>query len=239
MKKMCFFVIAAGALVLAACQSAPRQAPAAQNVQPANEGAASTGKKSAGDNWERIDDKGAAFDVVQPDWVTPALQDDFPALTQDPRFKGKTPFVFRNDYHDLDMLTSWVNNFQAQGAIARQISNQVNAKFEGGLSGDMSKDPNNAAKTQKLKEIVATLSRTQVSGYGKEMDWWVLRRRKDTGAEQYTYLVVYSIDKNDLRLQIDKALGNVAARNAAEKELVDDMRQALDELEFGGIIPSN
>jgi hypothetical protein len=209
-------------LLLAACASQPSQSASTPSSRSSSRGSS---------NLELLEDKGSAMGVSAPSWVEAAVQDDYTALKKDPRFEGKTPFVFSGQGQDLDITQSWVTNFIAGGAISRQISTAVNAKFEGGLKGG-----DDANKMKKLQEIVATLSRTEINGMAREMDWWRLNRRKDTGAETYTYFVVYSISTENLNYQIAQAMGKISAQAADEKELVDDMKAALNELEFGGII---
>jgi hypothetical protein len=231
MKKGLLMAIMA-ALVFMACRSGPGMQPSGALYAPGEHTPETPEAPKGSKNvWETIDDKGASMGVSAPAWIASALQNDITAIKKDPRFEGKTLFIFDGYGQDLDLTRSWVNNFNAGGEISRQISTKVNGKFEGGLQG-----AGNAAKLQQLKEVVATLSRTQVSGLAREMDWWTLRRNRDTGQEQYRYIVVYSIDKDILRHQIDTALGKVSARAAEEKELVEDMHKALSELEFDEIV---
>lgn len=229
MKKGLLITVLAAAIVFIACQSNPKTQSTSELYAPSE--LAPEVPKASKNVWEPIDDKGASMGVSTPAWITAALLNDITALKKEPRFEGKTLFVFDGYGQDLDLTRSWVNNFNASGEISRQISTKVNGKFEGGLKGT-----SNTNKLQKLEEVVATLSRTQVSGLAREMDWWTLSRNRDTRQEQYRYIVVYSIDKDVLQHQIDVALGKVSAKAAEEKELLDDMHKALSELEFDEIV---
>jgi hypothetical protein len=211
------FAIAAAAL-LAGCAGSPKA--------PVSAPPTTAEKKS---DWKMIDDKGAAFGVAAPAWITAAILDDYQTLAADSRFNGKTPFVFISEGKNKDLLESWVRNFLAAGSISRTISQKVQAEFEGGLQG---KD---SGEKRMQEEIVATLSQTEINGFTKDYDWWALRRREDTGEEKYTYLVVYSMKTEDLQRQIDVAMGKIAAQNAEDREFKSRMDNALKSLKFGGI----
>lgn len=216
-------------------------------VSCASSGASkSTGESKSADFTEVVEHKGSAMGVPQPAWVIAATQNDSATLKRDSRFDGKTPMVYVGRGRELALVQSWVNNFDVSGAISREISTAAKATFTGGLAGGNNSATTNTAAaatttsstglTQKQEEIVATLSKTQFSGMAREMDWWSLNRRKDTGAETYTYLVVYSISTENLEYQIARALGRVSAKDAEEKAMLDKMASALKDLEFNNIV---
>jgi hypothetical protein len=182
-----------------------------------------------------VDHKGAAVGVSQPEWVVAAVANDYDDLERLSRLQGRLVIVDYASGQNLDLLRSWVNNFNAQAQVSRRISNHVEATFGGAQLG--SKDsPENR---QFIKEIIATLSSVTINGLSMDMDWWVLDRTVDHGngtqREQYNYYVVYSIAREDLDYQIAQAMGRVAARNQEQEELKTEVEDAMKRVALRGI----
>lgn len=51
----------------------------------------------------------------------------------------------------------------------------------------------------------------------------------DTINDIYQYFVVYAMDKEDFRLQLDRALGKVEAKTQVQKELKENVLSAVVE----------
>lgn len=229
MKKK-LFVLLTAALAFAACAtSKPAAGVGPGSADPAPQ-------KPAAIERVRLDYKGAAIGSEVPVWVEAAVDDDYQRISQLPQFKGKIPMVDYGTGQNLDLLRSWVNNFNMQAAVARRISTFVSAKFGGTQLG--SKDtPENR---NLLQEIVGTFSKTEINGHAKEMDYWIKLRTidhsKGTDTEQYYYYVVYSISQDDLDYQVAQAMGKVAAATKEQQELKTDVQTAMKEAAaIGGI----
>ncbi len=181
---------------------------------------------------ERIDWKGASLDAEIPAWVHYALDEDYKAISRLPQFEEKIIFFEENQGKNLDLLKSSVNNFDVQGAFSRRLSNFVIAKFGGEQQG--SKDE--SASESYLNEIVSTFSKSEINGLGRELDYWVKTRYIDNDAKTtqdiYQYFVVYGIDKKDLRLALDRALGLVEAKNESQKKMKEDVTEAILEAQY-------
>jgi hypothetical protein len=174
-----------------------------------------------------LDYKGRAIGAEKPDWVEAANNDDYETLSKIPRFAGKVPIVNYGNGRNLDLLRSWVNNFNVQAEVSRRIVTTIDATFGGGQLGDKNTPENNDF----VKEIVATFSATEISGLGKEMDFWIkertIDRDKKTSDDQYTYYVVYSISEEDLNNQIDRAMGKIVAKTKEQEEIKAEANEAI------------
>ncbi|MDR3049832.1 MAG: hypothetical protein LBV16_08385 [Elusimicrobiota bacterium] len=185
-----------------------------------------------------LDYKGAALGTEVPAWVEAAINDDYQTLESMPRFKDRLAVIAIESGKNLDLLKSWANNFAIQSQLSRQISNKVSAEFGGGQQGDK----NSEESVSFIREVVATLSEAKISGLSKEMDYWLKIRTidnsKKTETEQYTYYVVYSINKADLQRQIDIALGKIAAKNQEQQEIKTEVIDAVKRLRPSDTVPA-
>jgi uncharacterized protein (UPF0335 family) len=183
----------------------------------------------------RIDYQGAAIGSDIPTWVESAVNSDLEAIKRISRFQGRVPFVDYGSGQNLDLLRSWVNNFNIQAGVSRRITNYVEAQFGGALTGNKDTPENQ----NYIKEIIASLSSTQFSGLAKEMDYWIKLRiidnSKKTESEEYRYYVVYSMAETDLQYQIDMAIGKITAETQEKKELKNDVENAMKQVRFNSI----
>lgn len=181
---------------------------------------------------ELIDWKGAAIGSEIPSWVVDAVDQNYKSISALPQFENKLIFFAEDQGKNLDMLKSWVNNFNVQGSFAKSVSNFVMTKFGGEQSGSKADETSESF----LKEITATFAKTEINGLSKELDYWVKTRYIDndrkTTEDIYQYFVVYAMDKNDLKLQLDRALGLVDAKDEAQKKLKVEVSAAIDEVQF-------
>ncbi len=179
-----------------------------------------------------VDYKGSTLGAEIPAWVQDVSDDNYEALQNLPSFKDTKliPVVAVERGKNLDLLRSWANNFSVQSQIARAIQNKVSAEFGGNQEGDKNSEENRNF----VKELVATFSQTNISGLKKEKDYWIKLKVRDnykkTEEEFYEYYVLYSIDSTVLQEQIDIALGKVEAKTQAQKEMKNEVKDALAKL---------
>ena len=183
----------------------------------------------------RVDYQGAAIGSDVPEWVEAAVNRDEERLKRIPRFQGKIVFIDEGQGQNLDLLRSWVNNFNMQAGLSRRIRTYVEAEFGGKQLG--SKDtPENQ---NFLSEMVTNISNAQFSGLAKEMDYWIklriVDRGKRTETEQYYYYVVYSMTEADYRYQIDRAMGRISAATREQQEIKNDVETAIRQARFNSI----
>lgn len=179
-----------------------------------------------------VDYKGAGVGIEIPAWVEAVASDDFKTLENlsSSKDKDRLPVTAVERGKNLDLLKSWANNFSVQAQISRAIQNKVAAEFGGNQEGDKNSEEN----ANFVKELVATFSRVNISGLTKEKDFWVKLKVRDnnkkTEEEVYEYYVWYSISHKDLKEQIDIALGKVEAKTQKQKEMKNEVKDALAKL---------
>ena len=219
-------------IILAACGSAP----------VAGTGPGSGSPPPAQSNQIQriiVDYQGAAIGSEIPVWVNAAIDFDLEAIKRIPRFEGKVPIVELGIGQNLDLLRSWVNNFNAQAGISRRIVNYVEASFGGEQLGDKDKPENRNF----VKDVVSTFSAAQFSGLAREMEYWtklrIIDHGKGTETEDYRYFVVYSISEADLQYQIDQVMGRISAQTQEQQEIKRDVEEAMRNTRFNSIQQSN
>lgn len=178
---------------------------------------------------EMIDWKGASIGSELPDWIYSAVDNDMLALSTLPQFENKIIYFAEDQGQNLDLLKSWVNNFNVQASFSRELSNFVIAKFGGEQNGSKNEDE----VQMYLNELVASCSKAEINGLGKKLDYWVKTRyidkELDSVKDVYQYFVVFAIDKDDFRLQMDRVLGKVEAKTEAQRKLKADVKLAIEE----------
>lgn len=177
---------------------------------------------------ERIDWKGASIGAEVPSWVEAAVDNDVAKISRLPQFEGKCIFFGEQQGKNLDLLKSWVENFDVQSRFSRSLSNFVVAKFGGEQSG--SKD---GERSDYLKELASSCSEAELNGLSRKLDYWVKTRyidsQKKTTEDIYQYFVVYAIDKTLLKEALDRAMGKVAEKTEQEAEMKREVRDAIIE----------
>jgi len=225
-----FVVMCALALAMTACAS---NTPQQTGTGPGS--AAPPPKPAPKIERIRVDYQGAAIGSDVPEWVEAATNMDIETIKKIPRFKGKVPIVAVNTGQNLDILRSWVNNFDVQAQISRMISNYVEAEFGGKQKGNK----NSPENINFVEEMVTTFSNAKISGLGKEMDYWIKLRTKDhdkgTETEGYFYYVVYSISEEDLNYQVAQSLGKVKTKTKEQEEIKQDVEAAMRQTRFNSI----
>lgn len=204
MKKIAMSVLTAAALVMVSCTSAPTN-PGAPQIQARNEVII-------------LEHQNTILGGSVPAWVT---LEQFELQAQD---AYKDLYVYKiegGNGEDLDGAKLAVNNFDANTAVARQVSNQVQQKFAGAQVGDKDK-----VETY-MENVVKALAGAKFSGMRQEGQFWVQSQIKTADgvlqAPKFRVWVLYTIPKKLLEDQIAKILG---AQDAAEQPKTEDERTA-------------
>jgi len=161
-----------------------------------------------------------------PPWVTAiasgANRNELPQF-----FENRVVFVSEERGKNLSLLQSWANNFSVQAGVSRELRNDVDATFQGGLGGNL--DEGRVNRIQ--REIVATLSSTRFSGLRKEADFWIKEREIDrarkTATDEYTYFVAYTMDPETFRRQLAEALKKIIPQNEEEASMMQEAGESL------------
>jgi len=127
-------------------------------------------------------------------------------------------YVFVDDQvgQDLEGLKLWSRGFSVASEIARLVTTRVTDKFVGAAAGD--KDE---LETY-LEEVVQSLSEASYGGARKEEDFWVRRRKKSDGTEDYRYVLFVTVPKEQIDAAIERAFAE-----ADEKEKSEEKKTAI------------
>jgi hypothetical protein len=220
-------IVFAGSL-LAACAGSPpvqgsqsQSAPAAAGDRPSVPASGIQRAKTT------IDWRGANLGGQIPDWVIWAGEGDPDNLISSlSRVNGKKTILLQYSGQDLDLLQAWAN----QNALAdASTSIKANVEVEGGnaLEGDKNTPGNRSAVAQ----FISIFSEVEISGLGRELDFWV-QERSPAGDESYTYYLVYGITEDNFNYLVERALGKVQAKTDEEREMVADLKDRMGKLRF-------
>lgn len=179
----------------------------------ASEPEAEAVKVDAPPEYKIIDHKTRDFGGSVPDWVTKSAS-EIEGMSKYAEF-----YVFTDDQvgKDLEGLKLWARGFSIASEIARMVSTRVEDKFVGAAAGDRD------SLESYLEEVVKSVSEAQFSGSRVEEDFWVKRRKLSDDSEDYRYLFLVTVP----RQQIDDAIRR-AIEGADEKEPTADKKTAID-----------
>lgn len=187
MKKVCcFFAICiVGILALSGCKSTPKV-------------------KDISGNVEILEHRGSAWGVAQPDWVSKAMTTSNQAELKKALGIDKHIWVFDNQGKNLEYLQNWVDQVNARAEIAASIKQGVADSVTAQLKGKSEEDVKTAIERySKRAEMV------MIAGLNKETEWWSrTRTRLDKKSDyeiKYQYFVVYSLDEQLYKEQIERA----------------------------------
>jgi hypothetical protein len=211
-----FLMILLGALLISACSSSPQPASASNTEAP------STIQRDK----VTIDYRGASVGGQVPEWVIWAGEGDPDNQIADlPRLNGKKTILVQEEGKNLDLLQVWVN-LQAQGDAAAMIKNSVETEAGNSTAGDKNTEGNKSV----VARFINNFSQATISGLGREMDFWIKERSKSSGAENYSYYVVYGITEDNFNFLIEQALGKVQAKTQEEKEMINEIKDRMGRL---------
>ena len=214
-KNLGLVLLAGFTVVLASCVTTEK-APVAQQT-----------KKAKHVERELIDWKGAAIGQDVPQWVSDAVDGNYDSLSARSELKDKVIFIAENRGKNQNILKSWTDNFDIQGGFGRAVGNYVVAAFGGAQQGSL----NDAEAQSYLEDLVGTFSKVKVTGLTKKLDYWVQERVIDNDAKTtediYQYFVVYAMDNEDFRTQMDKALGKVDPKTQKQQEVKNKAEDIL------------
>ena len=145
-------------------------------------------------------------------------------------FDNRAVFVSEERGKNLSLLQSWANNFSVQAGVSRELRNDVDATFQGGLSGNL--DENRITRIQ--REIVATLSTTRFSGLRKDAEFWIEERKTDrvrkTMTDEYTYFVAFTMDAESFRRQLAAALKKILPQDQEEADMLQEAATSIQRM---------
>jgi hypothetical protein len=192
-------------VLFAACSSAPEPVP---EEEPEEEVPAPILKRP-----DILDHKNYKWGRDVPDWVTM----DAVEVEQLEKYEDSYVFKFESPRaQSLQGAELWTKNFTAASQIAQIVQNRVQTKFAGAAAGDI-----DMLETY-MEQVVQSFSDAQFSGYTPEDDYWVQMRYYDeegeVDEEAYTYVVIYTIEKDVLDEMVQNALENAGEEPDTEEE---------------------
>jgi hypothetical protein len=219
MKKMLFFVFIASIVALFfGCASTPSQG-STTAAPPPEAPAASTLA------YTRVDYQGASLGREIPRWVDFASDRDKVNLSKIQGLEDKDFYIYNERGGDLDLIRA-NTQINAFAQIAAQIKTGVSFNAGNKLSGSTGdKD----SKMQFVDTAAGIVSNAVLSGFTLDRDFWQRLKYRDDGREEIDYYAVYVIGKEDLKQQINIALGRIEAKTQAEQEAKEAIHQAVQE----------
>jgi hypothetical protein len=178
---------------------------------------------------ETIEHKGSKLGINQlPVWVQTYVERGIPGLEALSDFDGQYCFVGESTGTNLNALTTWASSYNVARDMATSVSNSVDAKFVGSETGSPQANYGSYYET-----VVTTTANATYSGARKINDWWVLTRRTEPGSkkstEEYTYYVLYTIDRQSLDQQILGIMSQVSsAGNTEQQRAINNVRAAME-----------
>jgi hypothetical protein len=202
--------------ILASCSTPSKAAKAAESIKPTQK-------------VEVLEDKGTAFGLSAPVWVTTYITDGGNIAVQNlPEYKGKYCYVIEGEDTSKDYAITWASN-PANGAraVAEKISTTVSATATAKLEGEKGE-----GVQSRQKQAAEALSNANFSGLSKNGDWWQIVHNLSTDVTTTRAFALYVIDQKTLNDQVASYIANFvnlnnAAMSEAERSIYKDLIEQI------------
>ena len=184
---------------------------------------------------EVIDYQGLALGSAVPEWVI-AIGDgserrvrkslDIP--------NSKQIFILQNKGNDLDFLKAWTDQVDARAEIAASVEQTIAQTVQSEMEVRQA-DSQQKAKAAKIYS--ATMTNVTLNGLSKEDYYWIKTRTPKVDVKtpklatdynyEYTYYVVYTLDKDLYERQIAQAMDDVQDNDDQTVFLKDVLSEKL------------
>ncbi|MCI5606376.1 MAG: hypothetical protein SOT46_09095 [Treponema sp.] len=167
---------------------------------------------------EIIDYQGKALGSEIPGWVVAVGEGATKRVAKglDIDLKEETIFILQNKGNDLDFLKTWTDQVDARAEVSSSIEQTIGQTVQAEL--DL-KQADEQTKNKAAKIYSGTMTNVTLNGLTKEGSYWIKTRTPKTGVKkakldsdydvEYTYYVVYGIDKALYDKQISAAIRNI------------------------------
>ena len=145
-------------------------------------------------------------------------------------------FILYNKRNDLDFLKVWTDQIDARAEVASSIEQTVAQTVESELNA---RQADTQTKERKAKIYSASMTNLTLNGLMKEADYWIKTRTPKTDVKtpeklsdydiEYTYYVVFSIDKTKFDRQVTAAMDEVPDNDDQTKFLKEVLTKKLKE----------
>jgi hypothetical protein len=208
------FALIAAVGILAGCKSAPKTA------EKAAASVAATQKTIV------LDDKGAAFGIPTPTWVTAFIISGNVGVEALPEYKNQYCFVVNFDDASKDFAINYVTNANGPAAVAQKVSTTVSSSMSTQLSGERGSNVDS-----NLKSAAESLSNASFRGVTKNADWWQIVQNEGTGVTECRAFALYIVEKKTLDDQVAANMQNIVDNNkemsAAERAIYADLISSI------------
>ena len=184
---------------------------------------------------EVIDYQGLALGSAVPEWVI-AIGDgserrvrkslDIP--------NSKQIFILQNKGNDLDFLKAWTDQVDARAEIAASVEQTIAQTVQSEMEVRQA-DSQQKAKAAKIYS--ATMTNVTLNGLSKEDYYWIKTRTPKVDVKtpklatdynyEYTYYVVYTLDKDLYERQVLQAMDDVQDNDDQTTFLKDVLSEKL------------
>lgn len=199
---------------------------------------ASTTKSKAKDispSVEIVEHKGTAWGIEQPVWVSQVIGTvNQRELRKSLGLTDKKIWVLTRSGDDLEFLQNWVDQVDARSEIAAAINQKIEDTVTAELRGSNSKIEN-----KELERISKRAANVNTAGLEKETDWWTKTRQLNIDVKkakddsdykyQYNYLVIYSMNEDLFRKQLNISLENIKNEIPNSEELIKKVTDVVIE----------
>lgn len=186
---------------------------------------------------EVIDYQGQAMGNEIPAWVKAVTSGErnkvYKSLGVE---KNRAIFILQNKGNDLDFLKTWTDQVDVRGEVANSIEQQVGQIVQAEMAISQFSEEE---KAREAKIYSAAMSNITLNGLMKEAQYWIKTRVLKTGLKkaksnddyivEYTYYVVYSIDKNVYMAQFESALKDVDNNTSESSNLKSSITKAISD----------
>lgn len=184
---------------------------------------------------EVIDYQGQTLGSAIPDWVV-AIGDGSQkrvrkSLDID---NSKEIFILQNKGNDLDFLKAWTDQVDARAEIASSIEQTIAQTVQSEMEV---RQADEQLKTKAAKIYSATMTNVTMNGLCKEDYYWIKTRTPKLDVKnpvlptdynyEYTYYVVYTLDKKLYEKQISEAMNDIDDNDDQTSFLKDVLSEKL------------
>lgn len=141
----------------------------------------------------------------------------------------------------MDFLKIWTDKVGIQSEVAQSISSEIGRKTLADINASASLD--SVTKTKAINDTTTVLTNVRVNNLEKSNQYWILTRTpkvanpsKDSDYKyEYTYFVVYSMEMESFKMQMEEALKSVATNTSQDSIL----QQIITARIANSLLPAN
>lgn len=188
----------------------------AANLTAASKSKGKEPKMNAG-RPEVIDYQGQALGLEIPAWVKAVGDGNEKKVRKSLDIPSDDAiFILSNKGNDLDFLKTWTDQVDVRAEVASSLEQTVGQVVQAEMSA---KQTDEQTKTRAAKLYSSSMTNLTLNGLAKEAYYWIKTRTLKTGLKkakteadynvEYTYYVVFTINKALYEVQLAKAMDDV------------------------------